>query len=215
MSTMANTQSVSFPYQEEDIIASEPQVLEPCPPGRHPALLLDVFHCPDEISNFDGKEKPQKIIGLVYQVFPEDGSRQSDGKPFIVAEKLGFSLFGGTATMKPAKLRLRLERWRGKQFTPEEAQNFNLTKLRCAPAWLSVKQNGNFANVEDVEPYKDEEGNLIKDRPQPVYEGYQRPEWMLKPRKFDANRNNGQTQNTQSNNSQPEVTDDEGDEYYF
>lgn len=77
------------------------------------------------------------------------------GKPFAV------SLFVTKSLHKKSNLRPFLVGWRGKDFTEEEAENFDMLKLIDKPALINVIHNENdgtvYANIASIMPLKQKE----------------------------------------------------------
>jgi hypothetical protein len=181
---------MAFEYNNDDeIIISNEQFWETPPCDRHPAVCIDIVPVGEEEQEYTDKQtgittkKDVPKVFLVFQVFPEDGSRDSEGRPFLIDNKF-------TASLAPAAiLRLKLERWRGRMvngkvedrpFTNEELKGFNLAKLKGIPCWLSLIPNGKFVNVSDIEPYVDDSGKPITPAPAPDYSAYQRRTYKKK-----------------------------------
>lgn len=76
----------------------------------------------------------------------------SDGRPFSVSERLTLSLH------KKSRLTQRLVSWRGKAFTEQELDGFDLAKLMGAPCLINVvhthSQDGTrtYTNVASISP---------------------------------------------------------------
>jgi hypothetical protein len=140
---------------DNELIISWEAPLEPCPEGRHPIVCVDIFKTDPEEQTYDGVTKLYEKVMLVFQVFPEDGSRDSKGKPFQVERKFTWSLD------PQSKLRPTLERWRGRDFTEEELKRFDLLKLKGVSAWGSIVHNTRFVNIQDIEPYLDNNGKAL------------------------------------------------------
>jgi hypothetical protein len=175
---------------DEEIIISNEQFWENPPCDRHPAICVDVVPTGEEESEFTDKKtgvttkKMQPKVWLVFQVFPQDGSRDSEGRPFHIDNKF-------TASLAPqAILRLKLERWRGQMvngkladrpFTNEELKGFNLAKLKGVACWLTIlpDNSGRFVNVSDIEPYVDDSGKPLP-APKAEPQHYQRRTYKKK-----------------------------------
>jgi hypothetical protein len=198
---------------DENIILSNEQFWETPPCDRHPAVCIDIVPVGEEETEYTDKQtgittkKDVQKVFLVFQVFPEDGSRDSEGRPFLIDNKF-------TASLAPAAiLRLKLERWRGQMvngkvedrpFTNEELKGFNLAKLKGVPCWLSLIPNGKFVNVSDIEPYVDDSGNPITPAPTPDLAAYQRRTYKKKAKSEKAQ--NGIAQSTQTPTSSGSAT---------
>jgi hypothetical protein len=140
---------------DNELIISWEAPLEPCPEGRHPIVCVDIFRTDPEEATYDGVTRLYEKVMLVFQAFPEDGSRDSKGRPFQIERKFTWSLD------PQGKLRPALERWRGRDFIEEELKRFDLSKLKGVSAWGSVVHNTRFVNIQDIEPYKDDAGNPL------------------------------------------------------
>lgn len=151
---------------DDELIISWEAPLEPCPEGRHALICVDVVPVDPEEQTYDGVTKLYDKIVVVFQAFPETGERDSKGKPFQVERKF-------TKSLAPqAALRQALERWRGRDFTPEELKSMSLAKIRGVPAWGTIVHNTRFVNVQDIEPYVDDITG--KPLPAPKAESYTR-----------------------------------------
>lgn len=95
-------------------------------------------------------EKFNKYIRKIIILFELSNLKMKDGKPFIV------SLFCTLSLNRKSTLRKLLEQWRGKSFTDEEAESFDLMKLLSIPAQINIihrEKNGEtYANIEAILP---------------------------------------------------------------
>lgn len=116
----------------------------PAPGGSWGAVCCDVVDLGIVESTFSGKAKKQHKIRVVWQI---DENMES-GKPFLVSQRYTLSLH------EKAGLRKDLESWRGRPFTEEELEGFDVETVIGAPCLLSVVQavsGGNvYANVKGV-----------------------------------------------------------------
>lgn len=117
----------------------------PAPAGSHAAVCVDVVDLGMLKVTWGGKEKTQHKIRLVWQI-EED---REDGKPFQVNRRYTLSLH------EKAGLRKDLESWRGKPFSEQELDGFDVEVLIGVPCLLSViHAKGNdgsiFANVASI-----------------------------------------------------------------
>jgi hypothetical protein len=121
-------------YEDDEIVVSADQFAEPCPEGRHPAICIDVIPAGEEEEEWNGRKTKVKKVIFVWQVYPLDGSRQENGKPFLIDAKMTLSINHNS------RMRLMLERWRNndpaqtlKPFTPEEVKSFVVSNLKENP----------------------------------------------------------------------------------
>lgn len=149
-------------YTDEPIIAKAGSDKEYvlCPTGVHPAVCVDVVNL-GELWNTQG-HKFQPKIEIIFQVTLDEESAVEEIP--IVRKRFTLSLH------KKATLRAFLESWRGRAFTDEEAQGFDVRKLLAAPAFVNVVHNSvndkTYANIASVMP-------LPKGMPKPM----KRPRW--------------------------------------
>lgn len=119
----------------------------PAPAGTHQAVAVDVVDLGLVETTWDGKTKTQHKIAIVWQI----AERMANGKPFLVRERYTNSLD------ERAKLRAVLEAWRGRPFTDEELDGFDVETVIGANCILSIvhkqgSRGGTFANVASVAP---------------------------------------------------------------
>jgi len=126
------------------ITASAGPKYEVCPAGSYPAVCCDVVDMGIVKSTYSGKEKRQHKIRIGWQV----AEYNAEEKPFVVWKRYTLSLHEKSA------LRKDLEPWRGRPFTEEELQGWDVESVINAPCMISVVQNaagGNvYANVSGI-----------------------------------------------------------------
>lgn len=126
------------------IVAKAGASYTPCPAGSHAAICVDVVDLGIVKTNYGGKEKKQHKITVVWQT-PE---RRDDGRPFLVNKRYTLSLH------EKAALRKDLEAWRGRPFTNEELEGWDVESVIGAGALLSVIHNAAngsvYANVNAI-----------------------------------------------------------------
>lgn len=113
----------------------------PAPAGAHAAVCCDVI----DLGMVKGIEKDQHKVKIVWML--EDV--RDDGKPYLASRRYTMSLH------EKAALRKDLESWRGRGFTAEELQGFDLEVLLGIPAMLNIihvpgKDGGTYANIAAV-----------------------------------------------------------------
>lgn len=121
----------------------------PCPAGVHQAVCVDVVDMGLIESVFNGKPKKQHKVRIVWQV---EELRDEDHTPFLVQKRYTLSLDDR------ANLRKDLESWRGRAFTDQELEGFDLEVLigvNCLLAVQHTNRNGTvYADVTAVMPLK-------------------------------------------------------------
>lgn len=120
----------------------------PCPAGVHQAVAVDVVDMGKIESTFNGKAKSQHKVRVVWQV----EELREDNTPYLVQKRYTLSLDDR------ATLRKDLESWRGRAFTDQELEGFDLEMLIGANCLLAVQhtnRNGTvYADVTAVMPIK-------------------------------------------------------------
>ena len=115
----------------------------PAPSGSHAAVCCDVV----DLGEMDNKWQPGKKQPKVRIAFLID-ENMDDGTPFLVSSMFTASLHN------KATLTKFLESWRGRGFTAEELEGFDLEKLLGVPALLQIvhkEHDGRvYANVQTV-----------------------------------------------------------------
>lgn len=119
------------------------------PPGAHFAICNMVVDCGLQ-EGFGGK--PQHKVYLRWEVPDERVSYEKDGKTIEGPCSIG-SMYTLSLSEK-ANLRKTLENWRGKPFTPQELQGFDITNVlgKCCQIMVTHNTEGNktYANVNGV-----------------------------------------------------------------
>ena len=124
-------------------IVSEGSSFVPCPAGPHSSVCVDVIDLGKQPNAFKDGALVHKVR-LVWQV----AERREDGKPYLVQKQYTASLH------EKASLRKDLEAWRGRPFTKEEAQGFDVEQLIGVPCLLNVQHvdraGSTYANVTSL-----------------------------------------------------------------
>jgi hypothetical protein len=126
------------------ILAKASGNFTPAPAGTHAAVCVDVIdHGLLEVT-YAGQTRQQHKITLAWQI----DETLPDGRPFLVRRRYTCSL------NEKASLRRDLESWRGRPFTGQELENFDVENLLSVPCLVNVIhecRNGTvFANVSSV-----------------------------------------------------------------
>lgn len=116
----------------------------PAPEGLWPAVCVDVLDLGIQKTPW-GEAHKIELRWILEEKDPKTG------KPFLLLKRYTLSLH------EKANLRRELETWRGRKFTPDELQGFDLEKLLGANCQLQVihniKDEGQvYANVQAIVP---------------------------------------------------------------
>lgn len=120
---------------------------ERTPEGTHVARCISIVDMGVQTSTFSGEEKSAHKVHVAFELSYE---RTSDNKPMIVSKRYTVSLH------EKASLRKDLEAWRGKSFTKEELDAFDLAKLIGVACMVTVKHSTppgsdkTYANIASI-----------------------------------------------------------------
>jgi len=125
------------------------------PAGSFMARLYRIIDIGTQTTEWMGKKKMQRKIIAMFELHGEDNDGQplqtAEGKPLIVSKRYTLSLD------EKATLRKDLEAWRGKAFTQEELDGFNLEVLLGKFCMVNVthstydgKEYANIAGISQV-----------------------------------------------------------------
>ena len=125
------------------------------PAGSFLARLYRIIDIGTQTTEWMGKKKMQRKIIAMFELHGEDNDGQPlqtvEGKPLIVSKRYTLSLD------EKATLRKDLEAWRGKAFTQEELDGFNLEVLLGKCCMVSIthstydgKEYANIAGISQV-----------------------------------------------------------------
>jgi hypothetical protein len=133
---------------------SSGSVSTPAPAGTHVARCVQVIDLGTQKDNGQFGLKIQPKLRLTWElptelhVFKEENGEE----PFVVGKEYTLNLG------EKSNLRKDLESWRGKPFTPQELEGFDVSKLLGAPCMLNVvhkpKKDGSgaYANIASLSP---------------------------------------------------------------
>lgn len=118
----------------------------PAPAGVHQAVCCDVVDLGIIESEWQGQKKRAHKVRIVWQL----DATMADGRPYTVSSRYTLSLH------EKARLRADLQSWRGRAFSAEELQRFDLENLIGAGCLLNVMHEGRagktYANVTAIMP---------------------------------------------------------------
>lgn len=114
------------------------------PAGMHQAVCVFVEDVGLQRSTFQGKEKVQRKIVMVW----ETTKKQSDGSPFLMSKKYTASMYD------KANLRADLEGWAGKKFTEEQVKAFDVDVFIGKNCLLNIvhSDDAKYANITGITP---------------------------------------------------------------
>lgn len=162
---------------------------EICPesPTRRPhdAVLIDIINASFlEVPDMNGRKKTANHIKWVWQVFPQDGARQSNGQPFYFERDATGSMFAGNSDMSPSITYQVITGMRPMPFkNPAEAASYDPYTLLYKPCRLNIIHKNGFPQLSKdtepgergVEPFVDASGKFIADEskwPKPELDYY-------------------------------------------
>lgn len=160
------------------------RVFTPAPEGVHSAVCVDVINLGTVDTQFGKKPKCR----IVFEI----NKKMDDGRPFTAAKTYTVSL------NEKSNLHKDLRSWKGKPFTSQELQGFDLERLIGAPCQVAIshvdKDGTTYANITMI--MKPEKGKVY------VASGsYKRAE---------GNGNNNPVADYDDSNPQDDSIDDDG-----
>jgi hypothetical protein len=125
------------------------------PAGSFSARLYRLVDIGTQTTEWMGKTKMQRKIIAMFELHGEDNDGKplltNDGKPLVVSKRYTLSLD------EKATLRKDLEAWRGRAFTQEELDGFNLEVLLGKYCMVSIthtehdgKQYANISSISQI-----------------------------------------------------------------
>ena len=134
--------------------ATQTSTFKPVPPGSHLARCYRIIDLGTQKTTFNGESKFIKKVMFQFEVHSEDddGPLKTDkGEPMSISKNYTLSL------SEKAVLRADLEAWRGREFTREELQGFELKNVLGAWCLITVtRATGNdgkeYTNITAVSP---------------------------------------------------------------
>lgn len=119
------------------------------PEGQYVARCFKIIDMGTQTTTGMYGVKDQHKVMITWELL-DDNVKMEDGKPFAVSQFYTVSLH------EKAKLRADLEAWRGKKFTPEELEGFDISSVIGAYCMLQVvhSEDGKYANVQTIMAYK-------------------------------------------------------------
>ena len=132
--------------------AGDQKPRELTPAGMQVARCYSMIHIGTNEWEYMGQKKTSNKIRLTFElpnelrVFKEENGKQ----PMVISSDYTLSMY------EKANLRKHLESWRGKSFTNQEAESFDVTKLLGVPCLLNIvhvtKGDKVYANIGGINP---------------------------------------------------------------
>lgn len=168
------------------IVSAKPQT-PPVPEGSYPAVCCGLVDIGTQRVSYKDAEREQKQITVMWELVGETIERP-DGtlEPRVISKTYTKSLHERSSLYKD------LVSWRGREFTPEELNAFDLRSVLGAPCLLSIvhrkAETGTYANISSImrlprgmEAPKGERAPLLFDVEDGAPEELARlPEWLQK-----------------------------------
>ncbi len=131
---------------------------ETTPEGTYIGRCIKVIDLGTQTTTGQFGTKQQKQVMITWELLDNEVKMQ-DGRPFAATQFYTASLH------EKAKLRKDLEAWRGKKFTDEELEGFDLLDVLGTYCMLQVihSQDGQYANVNAIMSFKGEKPKGIND----------------------------------------------------
>ncbi len=115
------------------------------PAGNHIGVCYMVCDLGDQESTYQGESKILRKVRVSWEL---PGEHMADGRPFSVSKIYTLSL------SEKANLRKDLESWRGRAFTDEELEGFDLFNVLGKACMINIiheaSNNKTYANVASV-----------------------------------------------------------------
>lgn len=151
MTTQNNNNDLNFSYEAPPEMAPE---------GRQALLCVDVFETWPEEETWNNETSTKRKIMFVFQVFTEDGARDTEGDVFRLEHKVNASFTPPSANFSASGLWKLVESWTGQPLSRKSA-SFNPEDFIGRAAWGSLEQKTRYTKLSAIEPYLDDDGNPL------------------------------------------------------
>jgi hypothetical protein len=123
------------------IVSSSGGDFKPIPEGAYLATCVRIIDLGTQITSFQGADKLQRKVLLVWEVPDEIVEYEGEKRPALIMQRYTASL------SDKANLRKHLEAWRGRRFTDDELRGFDLKNVLGKPCQIQVVHSENGGNV--------------------------------------------------------------------
>lgn len=106
-------------------------------PGTWGAVCTRVIDLGTQVTTWQSKQKKARKVLLAWEL----DQKMEDGRPFLATSRFTASIH------EKATLSKFLEGWRGRAFTEEERNGFELASILGQPCLLTLVKNGDYTNV--------------------------------------------------------------------
>lgn len=117
---------------------------KPTPEGPHPAILYSLIDMGTQDGTFQGKPaKPKRKIAMRFELHGEE-TKLDDGRPMSIGKTFTLS------SSQKGNLRPFMESWRGKAFSDDEFEAFDLRDMLGKAAIVTVVEDGDYRVINGV-----------------------------------------------------------------
>ena len=114
------------------------------PEGPHAAVLYSLIDMGTQEGTYQGKPaKPKRKIAMRFELHGDE-AKMDDGRPMSIGKTFTLS------SSSKGNLRPFMEGWRGKAFTDEEFEAFDLRNMLGKPAIITVVEDGEYRVINGV-----------------------------------------------------------------
>lgn len=114
------------------------------PEGPHAAMLYSLIDMGTQEGTYQGKPaKPKRKIAMRFELHGVDAA-MDDGRPMSIGKTFTLS------SSSKGNLRPFMEGWRGKAFSDEEFEAFDLKNMLGKPAIITVVEDGEYRVINGV-----------------------------------------------------------------
>lgn len=117
---------------------------KPVPEGPHPAILYSLIDLGTQQGVCQGKPaNPKRKIAMRFELHGEE-TKLEDGRPRSIGKTFTLS------SSAKGNLRPFMEGWRGKAFTDEEFEAFDLKNMLGKPAIVTIVEDGEYRVINGI-----------------------------------------------------------------
>jgi hypothetical protein len=111
------------------VLKRESNNFEMTPAGLFDAVCTQIIDLGTQQSNYSDGVKSQRKVRITWEIVNE---LMQDNRPFVISKEYGFTLHEKSSLSKD------LISWRGKNFTEDELEGFNLSKILGLACQLNI-----------------------------------------------------------------------------